>query len=99
MKKAVLLSILVVVVQIAGGVMAQAQQAAKVLRIGYLSGSGDGTNKGPFVEALRQGLLELGYVDRKNLMIEYRGAEGQSERTRSDNRSRSLGSCYRGARS
>ena len=57
-----------------------AQQPKKVLRIGYLSGSGDRTNQGPFVEALRQGLLELGYVDRKNLMIEYRGAEGQSER-------------------
>ena len=82
MMKAPLLSILVVAVQLVVVVVAQAQQQTKVPRIGYVSGSGDATNQGPFVEALRQGLLKLGYVDRKNLMIEYRGAEGHSERIR-----------------
>jgi putative ABC transport system substrate-binding protein len=80
MKRSAVLSILVVAVQLVVVVVAQAQQPAKVPRIGYISGSGDATNQGPFVEALRQGLLKLGYVDRKNLMIEYRGAEGQIER-------------------
>jgi putative ABC transport system substrate-binding protein len=80
MKRSAVLSILVVAVQLVVVVITQAQQPAKVPRIGYLSGSGDGTNQGPFVEALRQGLLKLGYVDKKNLMIEYRGAEGHIER-------------------
>jgi putative tryptophan/tyrosine transport system substrate-binding protein len=80
MKRFAVLSILVVTVQLVVVVITQAQQPAKVPRIGYLSGSGDGTNQGPFVEALRQGLLKLGYVDKKNLIIEYRGAEGQIER-------------------
>ena len=57
--------------------LAQAQQPTKVPRIGYISGTGDATNQGPFVEALRQGLLKLGYVEGKNFVIEYRGAEGQ----------------------
>jgi putative ABC transport system substrate-binding protein len=56
------------------------QQPAKIPRIGYISGTGDAINQGPFVEALRQGLLKLGYVDRKNLTIEYRGAAGQLDR-------------------
>jgi putative ABC transport system substrate-binding protein len=56
------------------------QQPAKVPRIGYISGTGNRSDQGPFVEALRQGLLKLGYVDGKNLIIEYRGAEGQLDR-------------------
>src|SRR6266508_2949145 len=60
--------------------MAQAQPQAKIPRIGYVSGTGDATNQGPYVEALRQGLRDLGYVEGKNIVIEYRGAEGKSER-------------------
>jgi len=52
-----------------------AQQSAKIPRIGYVSGTGDAINQGPYVEALRQGLKELGYIDGKNIKIEYRGAE------------------------
>ena len=55
-------------------------QQMKIPRIGYLSGSGDASNQGPYVEALRQGLRELGYVDGKNVKIEYRGAEGKIDR-------------------
>ena len=58
----------------------QAQQATKVPRIGYVSGTGDAINQGPYVEALRQGLRELGYVEGKNITIEYRGAEGKLDR-------------------
>jgi putative ABC transport system substrate-binding protein len=58
---------------------AQAQQPTKVPRIGYLSGSP------PFsiaerIEAFRQGLLELGYMEGKNIVIEWRSAEGKRDR-------------------
>src|ERR1043166_6364558 len=58
----------------------EAQQPPKIPRIGYVSGSGDASNPGPYVEALRQGLRNLGYVEGKNFVIEYRGAEGNLER-------------------
>jgi putative ABC transport system substrate-binding protein len=61
---------------------AQAQQPTKIPRIGYVSGTGDSTNPGPYIEALRQGLKALGYVDGKNVAIEYRGAGGELGRTR-----------------
>lgn len=59
---------------------AEAQQpTGKFLRIGYLS-TGSGTTDAPRIEAFRQGLRELGYVEGKNINIEYRYAEGASER-------------------
>jgi len=61
------------------GVVAQAQQA-KVPRVGYISGTGSPSNPGPYVEALRQGLRDLGYVEGKSFVIEYRGAEGKPDR-------------------
>ena len=57
----------------------EAQQPAKIPRIGYVSGTGDHSNPGPYVEALRQGLRDLGYIEGKNFAIEYRGAEGKAE--------------------
>jgi putative ABC transport system substrate-binding protein len=59
---------------------AQAQQPAKIPRVGYVSATGDGSNQGVYVEALRQGLKELGYIEGKNISIEYRGAEGDTGR-------------------
>jgi putative ABC transport system substrate-binding protein len=59
---------------------AEAQQPAKIPRVGYVSGTGDAFNQGPYVEALRQGLKELGYTEGKNIIIEYRGAEAKLER-------------------
>jgi putative ABC transport system substrate-binding protein len=58
----------------------QAQQAAKIPRIGYVSGTGNASDQGPYVEALRQGLRDLGYIEGKNFAIEYRGAEGKLDR-------------------
>jgi len=61
------------------GAVAQAQPSGKIPRIGYISGTGSRSDPGPYVEALRQGLRDLGYIEGKNIVIEYRGAEGKEE--------------------
>jgi putative ABC transport system substrate-binding protein len=61
------------------GARAEAQQPTKIPRIGYVSTTGNASNQGPYVEALRQGLRDLGHVDGKNIVIEYRGAEGKGD--------------------
>jgi putative ABC transport system substrate-binding protein len=55
-------------------------QTAGVARIGYVSGTGSASDPGPFVEALRQGMRDQGYVDGKDFVVEYRGAEGRQVR-------------------
>jgi len=80
MKKAAVLSILFILLLLAVSVIAEAQEAKKMPRIGYISGPGDASNPGPYVEALRQGLRDLGYIEGKNFVIEYRGAGGKTER-------------------
>jgi putative ABC transport system substrate-binding protein len=60
-------------------VAAEAQQPLKVPRIGYLSGSSLSV-LADRIEAFRQGLRELGYVEGKNLVIEWRSAEGKFDR-------------------
>ena len=60
---------------------AEAQQPTKVPRIGYLSGSSISANP-PWREAFRQGLRELGYEEGKNIIIEWRFAEGKLDRQR-----------------
>ena len=55
------------------------QQAAKVARIGFLEASSPSAIAAR-IEAFRQGLRELGYVDGKNVAIEYRYAEGNFDR-------------------
>jgi ABC-type uncharacterized transport system substrate-binding protein len=58
---------------------AEAQQSAKVPRIGYLTGATlDGQSAR--IESFRQGLRELGYVEGKNIVIEYRYAEEKRDR-------------------
>jgi putative ABC transport system substrate-binding protein len=52
-----------------------AQQKAMPV-IGYLSGASPGPYA-PFVAAFHQGLSETGYVERQNVAIEYRWAEGR----------------------
>jgi len=79
MKKAAVPSILVVVVLLALAVKAQAQQPTKVPRIGYLVASTSSLNPS-FHEAFRQGLRDLGYFEGKNILIEYRYADGKPER-------------------
>jgi ABC-type uncharacterized transport system substrate-binding protein len=58
----------------------EAQQTSKVYRMGYLSlGSASTTYTRP-LEAFRQGLRDLGWDEGRNLLIEYRYAEGQADR-------------------
>jgi putative ABC transport system substrate-binding protein len=79
MKRVAVPSILVAVVLLALGVIADAQQTGKVPRIGFLDSS---TASGSAVlrEAFRQELRKLGWIEGKNLMIEYRFAEQKPER-------------------
>ena len=59
-----------------------AQQSAKVSRIGLLSALGE-SSVSARVTAFRSGLKDLGYVEGKNVVIEYRYADGDPERLRS----------------
>ena len=79
MKKAAVPSILVVVVWFALGVTAGAQQPKKLPRIGYLSPD-DPARESTRSEAIRLTLRELGYVEGKNIVIEYRYADGKLDR-------------------
>jgi len=58
---------------------AEAQQMGKVPRIGFLSGQSLSTISAR-TEAFRQGLRELGYVESKNIVIEWRYADGKLDR-------------------
>ena len=58
---------------------ASAQQRAKVHRIGFL-GAVSASGYAPQLEAFRQGLRDLGYVEGKNIVIEFRWAEGKYDR-------------------
>jgi putative tryptophan/tyrosine transport system substrate-binding protein len=60
---------------------ASAQQAMKIPRIGFLSGASPFTNV-PRHEVFREGLRELGYIEGKNIVIEYRYAEGKLDQLR-----------------
>ena len=79
MKRAVVPSIFVAAVLLAVAVIAEAQQPPKISRIGILIGS-SASNYSARVEAFRRRLRELGYVEGKNIFIEYRYAEGKLER-------------------
>jgi len=79
MRKAGFLSILFVVVLLAVAVIAEAQQTGKIFRIGFLDGS-TASGSAVLVEAFRQELLKMGWIEGKNITIEYRFAEQKRER-------------------
>ena len=58
---------------------AEAQQTGKIFRIGFLDRS---TASGSvlFLDVFRQELSKLGWIERKNVFIEYRFAEGKTDR-------------------
>src|SRR3989449_11309833 len=58
---------------------AEAQQAGKVPRIGFLSLTSP-SDRPPLLDAFRQGLRELGWVEGQNIVIDYRYAEGRVDR-------------------
>jgi putative tryptophan/tyrosine transport system substrate-binding protein len=77
MNKKILVSILAVVV-LAFVHPADAQQPKKVPRLGVLmSGSASGATRR--IQGFQQGLRDLGYVEGKNILIEYRYADGKLE--------------------
>ena len=78
MKRKIVLSLLAAFF-LAGIQSAVAQPSVRVPRVGLLF-IGDASSPAPYVEALRQGLRELGYVEGKNILLEYRYADGKVER-------------------
>jgi ABC-type uncharacterized transport system substrate-binding protein len=75
-----LAGILAVVVTIAfGGVVAEAQQPGKIFRIGYLD-LGSSSGSAVLVNAFRQEMSKLGWIEGKSFTIEYRFADGKTDR-------------------
>lgn len=62
--------------------LADVQQQAKIPRIGYLTGTREPTRDAPDAnrDAFRQGLRDLGYIEGKNILVEYRYAAGKMDR-------------------
>jgi putative tryptophan/tyrosine transport system substrate-binding protein len=56
---------------------AEAQQAKKIPRVGFLS---TGLPSSPYIEAFQQGLRDLGYIEGKNIIVEYRFGEAKLDR-------------------
>src|SRR6266496_6448768 len=73
------ITIFVVALSLHLAYFAQAQQPTKVPRIGFL-GTASPSTISARLEAFRQGLRELGYVEGKSIVIEYRWAEGKFDR-------------------
>jgi ABC-type uncharacterized transport system substrate-binding protein len=78
MKKTSVLLILVALMLLAGAIIAAAQQTGKVARIGFLDPS-TASGSAVFLDAFRQELSKLGWIEGKNITIEYRFAEQKSE--------------------
>ena len=69
-------ALIVLVVQ-----LAEAQQPGKIPRVAWLSGSSISSTSAN-TEAFREGLRNLGYTEGKNIVIEWRGADGNRDRQR-----------------
>jgi putative ABC transport system substrate-binding protein len=75
-RKTVRLVVMLALVILVAPCTVEAQQPAKVYRIGILAGSAHNLREQRGYDALQQGLRELGYVEGKNVILEYRYTEG-----------------------
>jgi ABC-type uncharacterized transport system substrate-binding protein len=75
MLKILLLSLLTLLIP-ASPQLAEAQQPAKIPRIGFVAANRPDT---PSIVEFRRGLRDLGYIEGKNILIEYRYVEGVAE--------------------
>jgi putative ABC transport system substrate-binding protein len=71
------LLLLAFTILVAGPVMAEAQQPERISRVGMLFGGSAGD---PLAESFKQGLRDLGYVEGRNITVEYRWGEGRGDR-------------------
>jgi putative tryptophan/tyrosine transport system substrate-binding protein len=78
MKRAAVPSILVAVVLLVLGAIAETQQPTKVPRIGYLSSADPARDAR--IEGIRAALRALGHIEGQNIVFEYRYAEGKFDR-------------------
>src|SRR5262245_2600340 len=60
--------------------LAEAQQPKKVPRVGILQGGASAESSRGHLDSFRKGLSELGYVEEKNIVLEYRYADGKVSR-------------------
>jgi putative tryptophan/tyrosine transport system substrate-binding protein len=74
-----IITVLLFMVSLGSVSLAEAQQPKKVHRIGFISPSSPST-AGANLEAFRQALRDLGYIESENVAIEIRWAEGSAER-------------------
>lgn len=79
--RAITILVLLLAVVVAAGLPVDAQQGPKIPKIGLLTPSSP-AGSGPLVEAFRQGLRELGYVEGKTFVLEVRYGEARAERLR-----------------
>jgi putative ABC transport system substrate-binding protein len=79
LRKTSLASILFAGALLAVAVTVEAQQSTKVARIGFFSATSSSAVSAR-VQAFRQGMRELGYTEGKNVVIEYRFADGKLDR-------------------
>ncbi len=79
MSKDRVLLVLFVVIALTLVVVAEAQQTKKLSRIGYLDPS-TASASAILLDAFRQELFKLGWIEGKNIVIEYRFADGKNER-------------------
>src|SRR2546428_569724 len=81
-RKTVQLIVMLALVLLTAPLAANAQPSPKGYRIGWLNEGRPPSGPTPSIEAFQQGLRDLGYVEGQNLAIEYRYAEGNTERLR-----------------
>ena len=79
MRAYTLIAVLILLPALVAPLAADAQQAGKVPRIGFLRVTSP-SDRPPLLDAFRHRLRELGWVEGQNIVIDYRYAEGRVDR-------------------